>query len=201
MCAAVSLLAALERLAQKARTDDRLTVSCLAPPQASWLWAGEVDQIPAARVKIKPWTNDSLRAWAPDCVYPLNTAGQRDQLLEATGGWPQLVETAVRAARAGKTEAKACEEAAESLSNVVDASNFLLTVGLSADPVADEMAEIVANWSDEITVDDLAALIDSDADSLLTAIARLEDLAVLRRAPGGDSYRVNPLIARLLRSE
>jgi hypothetical protein len=194
-------LAALKRLAQKARADDRLTVSCLAPPEASWLWAGDVDQIPAGRVKIKPWTNDSLRAWAPDCVYPLNTAGQRDQLLEATGGWPQLVEAAVRAARAGKTEAKACQEAAASISDAADARNFLLTVGLSADPVADEMAKVAANWSDDIAVDEIAALIDGDADSLLRAISRLEDLAVFRRTPGGDSYRVNPLIARLLRSE
>ena len=50
-------------------------------------------------------------------MYPLSTAEQRAALLQATGGWPQLVEAAVRAARNGVADSRARQEAAGSLAD------------------------------------------------------------------------------------
>lgn len=194
-------IAALQRLRNRALNDPRITASCLAPPSASWLWDGEVPDVELERVRIRPWTDDSLRAWSPDCVYPLSTAKQRAQLLEATGGWPQLVEAAIRAARSGMPETRACQEVEGSLSDSQGCMKFLLTVGLSTDSIADEIAEIAARWSDEIAFEELVTLVDGDADTVLTSVSRLVDLAILRRGSSGDVYSINPLIARLLRSE
>ena len=114
------------------------------------------------RARIRLWTDDSLRAWAPDCVYPLSTAEQRAALLQATGGWPQLVEAAVRAARNGVADSRARQEAAGSLADSLALKEFLLSVGLSTDPVADEIVGVAADWSDEMGVDDLATLVDAE---------------------------------------
>ncbi len=192
-------LAALEVLDRCVAADGRPTASCLAPPSASWLWQSDDPDDHVERVRIRPWTHDALRAWAPDCVYPLSTAQQRARLLEATGGWPQLVEAAVRSARAGTSEARACQEAAASLDDGTKSAEFLLSVGLWTDPVADEVAEVASSWSEEITFDDLAALVEADRETVLTAVVRLVDIAVLTRGSSGDTYNINPLIARLLR--
>ena len=142
-----------------------------------------------------------MRAWAPDCAYPLSTAEQRKELLETTGGWPQLVEAAVSASRAGVTDSRARQEATALLSDGQAATEFLLSVGLSADPLADEVAEMASNWSDEIAFDDLATLVEADREAVLAAVTRLVDLGVLSWGSSGDAYVINPLIVTLLRNE
>ncbi len=184
----------------------RRTASCLAS-SAAWLWPDEDLGVPVERVRIRPWTDESLRAWAPECEYPLSTPKQRAKLLAATGGWPRLVEAATAAARAGATETQACQQAAALLSDSRAARELLLSMGLSADPVADEVAEMASNFSEEMAFDDLAALVEADRDTVLTetdraavlaAIIRLVDLGVLSYGSSGDAYLINPLVARLL---
>jgi len=194
-------LMAMQILERWVRADARRSASCLAPPEASWIWQGDVPDVTIELVRIKPWTDDALRAWAPECEYPLTTAEQRARLLEATGGWPDLVEAAAAHARAGAPEARACQEATAVLSATGAAGHFLLAVGLSADPVVDEVAEVASSWSGEITFDDLATLVDADSDRVLAAVTRLVNLAALNRASSEDTYRINPLIARLLRGD
>lgn len=188
----------------------RRTASCLASPSADWFWPDDDLGLLVEGVRIRPWTDDSLRAWAPECEYPLGTPKQRAKLLEATGGWPRLVEAAAAAARAGATETRARQHAASLFSDSAAASEFLLSVGLSADPVADEVAYMTSNFSEEMAFDDLVALIEADRDTVLTevdraavlaAITRLVDLGVLSNGSSGDAYLINPLIASLLNNE
>ena len=87
----------------------------------------------------------------------------------------------MRSARAGTSEARACQEAAASLDDGTKSAEFLLSVGLWTDPVADEVAEVASSWSEEITFDDLAALVEADRGRVLTAVVRLVDIAVLTR--------------------
>jgi hypothetical protein len=194
-------LTALQVLQRRVSANPRLSASCLAPPEASWIWQGNVPDVSVQLVRVKPWTNDALRAWAPECEYPLTSTEQRARLLEATGGWPQLVEAAARGARSGAPEARARDQAIAPLEEASAASQFLLQTGLSADPVADEVAEAASTWSDELTFDEVATLVEAERDTVLAAVSRLVDLAVLSRASSGDTYRINPLIARLLRGD
>jgi hypothetical protein len=191
---------AVKRLYRFVAGSDRRTASCLAPPSAGWLWGGGLPGVEFQRVRLRPWTQDTLRAWAPECQYPLSTADQRQALLEDTGGWPRLVEMTARAARyGGMGDQRAREEAGRSVSDKEAATRFLESVGLPDDPVTDEVIHVLATWRDEITFDDLATLVTASRDEVLAVAERLLDLGVLSYGATGDSYWVNPLIARLLR--
>jgi hypothetical protein len=194
--------AALQRLHEWVIGDpQRRSASCLAALSAGWLWLDRDPGVPVELVRIRPWTHDSLRAWAPECEYPLSTAEQRAKLLESTGGWPLLVEAAAAATRAGATESRARQAAAALLSDGKAASEFLLSVGLSADPVADQVADTASTISEEMAFDDLVALTEADRTAVLAAVTQLVDLGVLRYGSSGDAYVINPLIATLLNNE
>jgi hypothetical protein len=178
---------------------DRRTASCLAAPSADWLWADSLDGIEFQPVHLQLWTQDTLRAWAPECQYPLSTADQRRLLLEDTGGWPFLIERAAKAARAGATDQRARHEALNMLSN--GTPEFLASVEFPDDPVASEVVRALVDWSDEISFEGLATLVTANPDDLLTTLGRLKNIGVVSNGSSSDSYRVNPLIARLLREQ
>ena len=193
---------AVRRLHQFVSNGERRSGSCLVPPSAGWLWDSDLPDVRVRRVRIRPWTQDTLRAWAPDCVYPLSTAEQRHLLLADTGGWPQLVEAAVRAARRGSPET-ARQEALKRLAGGQATQEFLRSVGMPADPVTTAVARAAAIMCDEIAFDDLAPLVEEEAaaadrGTVSAAAGRLLDLGVLSNGGSSDSYLINPLIARLL---
>ncbi|MGH3246697.1 MAG: hypothetical protein ACRDOI_10870 [Trebonia sp.] len=177
---------------------DRRSASCLATPAADWIWTGGLPDIQLQRVHLRVWTQDTLRAWAPECQYPLSTADQRRLLLEDTGGWPYLVERAASAARRGLTDQRARQEALSLLDT--GSAEFLASVEIPQDPVTGEVVRALVDWADEISFEGLVTLVTADPEAVLKAIARLLDLGVLSNVSSEDSYRVNPLIARLPRA-
>ena len=195
-------LTALHRMFRQVAVHDRLTASWLTPVGTSWQETAQLDaDLALQRTVLQPWTDDALQAWAPECAYPLVSFKDRAELMEATGGWPEVIEAAVASARSGLPAARARQQASETINGEKEASQFLVSVGLRADADADRVAGVVANWADEISFNDLSELVDIAEGELLQVVDRLVDMAVLRRSAGGDSYRVNPLIARLLQPE
>lgn len=195
-------LAALHRMFRQVAVHDRLTASWLTPVGTNWQETAQLDvDLALQRTVLQPWTDDALQAWAPECAYPLVSLKDRAELMEATGGWPEVIEAAVAGARSGLPPARAREQVVEMMYGDKQASRFLVSVGLRADADADRVAGVVANWSDEISFNDLSELVDITGGELLQVVDRLVDMAVLRRSAGGDSYRVNPLIARLLQPD
>lgn len=191
---------AIQRLYAFATNSDRRSASCLAGPAADWLWAdGSLEGIEFQRVHLQLWTQDTLRAWEQECQYPLSTADQRRLLLEDTGGWPFLVEKAARAARAGATDQRARQEALSLLANRT--GDFLASVGIPDDPGTRGVIHSLVDWSEEINFEELATLVTADPGDMLTALGRLSSLGVISNGSSSDSYRVNPLIARLLREQ
>ncbi len=198
----IQTLAALHRMFRQIAVHDQLTASWLTPVGASWQRTAQLDaDLSLQRTVLQPWTDDALQAWAPECAYPLVSLKDRAELMDATGGWPEVIEAAVAGARSGLPAARARQQAAEMMRGEKEASQFLISVGLRVDAEADRVAGVVANWADEISFNDLSELVDIAEGELLQVVDRLVDMAVLRRSAGGDSYRVNPLIARLLQPE
>ena len=195
-------LAGLHRLSRHIAVHDRLTASWLTPVGASWHETARLDVTPALQqIALQLWTDDALQAWAPECGYSLTSVKERGELLEATGGWPEVIEAAASAARRGMPAARARQQAVETTCGDKQRSQFLVSVGLRGDPNAEGVAEVIATWSDEIQFNDLGELVDIVEGELLQVVDRLVDMAVLRRSAGGDSYRLNPLIARLLQPD
>lgn len=193
--------AALRQLYAFVTTNDRRTASCLASPTADWLRTDSLPDVQFEQVHLRPWTQDMLRAWAPECQYPLSTADQRQLLLEETGGWPYLVEEAAKAARSsGVSELRAREEAVGQLGSKESATAFLTSVAIPDDAAAASVLKALVEYSDDLTSDELVTLASSmTPGTVLSAIELLIDLGVLSNGSKEDSYRVNPLIARLLR--
>jgi hypothetical protein len=188
---------ALKQLSTFVSTIDRRSASCLASPGVDWLWTDGVPGVRFQQVHLRVWDQDTLRAWAPECQYPLSTADQRRRLLEETGGWPYLVEHAANAARRGLSDQRAREAALGLLE--AGRQEFLASIEIPDDPVTADVLRALVDWSDEISFEGLATLVSADPDAVLTAITRLLDLGVLSNATSEDSYRVNSLIERLLR--
>jgi hypothetical protein len=187
---------ALRQLYAFISTGDRRSASCLASPAADWIWGGGLPGVPVKQVHLRVWTQDTLRAWAPECQYPLSTADQRQRLLDDTGGWPDLIERAAWAAQR-ETDQRAREEALSLLD--AGAPEFLTSLEIPDDAVTADVLGALVDWSDEIGFEGITTLVSAAPDAVLTAITRLLDLGVLSNATSEDTYRVNPLIARLLR--
>lgn len=188
--------AAIERLAAFVARGDRWSASCLAGPSADWLWTdGGLAGEEYPRVHLQLWNQETLRAWAPECQYPLGTADQRQALLDATGGWPLLVEKAASAVRAGLGDQRARQEALSE----AETRDFSASIGISDDPVTKSVLESMAEWTDEISFDDIATLSGVNQTVLLAELQRLVSLGVVSNASSSDSYRVNSLVARLRR--
>lgn len=176
---------------------ERRSASVLASPAAEWIWTDDGLGVPFKEVPLGVWTQDMLRAWAPECQYPLSTADQRQRLLDCTGGWPYLVEKAASEARRGLSDQRAREAALSLLDS--GAQEFLTSVEIPGDPVTTDVLRALVDWSDEIGFDGIVTLVSAEPDAVLAAVTRLLGLGVLSNATSADSYRVNPLIARLLR--
>jgi hypothetical protein len=190
--------AAIDGLQAFVANNERRSASCLAGPSADWLWGDDSpfgEQFP--RVHLQLWNQDTLRAWAPECQYPLSTTGQRQTLLDATGGWPFLVEKAAGAARSGMADQRARQEALRLLDDKT--GDFLASVEIPDGPVTASVLEFLMDWTDEIGFEELAELSGIAPADLLAELLRLVNLGVVSNGTSSDSYRVNSLVARLLR--
>ncbi|MEV7872663.1 hypothetical protein AB0P17_42670 [Streptomyces sp. NPDC088124] len=107
-CGLETLDQALGRLHQhtvRGKTASARSGLILVDPRAQEVLRDE--RIPQV-LRPERWNADSLRAW-PEC--PFDTPDKRRRLIEATGGWPSLVERTVDAATRGGFTLEAALEA------------------------------------------------------------------------------------------
>nr|BFE99023.1 hypothetical protein GCM10020241_06990 [Streptoalloteichus tenebrarius] len=76
------------------------------------------------------WSEDSIRGW-PEC--PFNTPAQRRELIEATGGWPDLVENVIEWTSQGATMPQALAMIRRVAEQPARAESHLGKVGLGPD--------------------------------------------------------------------
>jgi hypothetical protein len=190
-------LEAVSRLARQVSVLKLLSGSCLLTPSLRQVLESAAVLPDSDIIELKPWGEDSLQAWAPECSYPLASHKERQDLLDVTGGWPDLVESIVTAVSDGVPPPRAREEASESILNAEARAAFLANVGLIGEEEL-RVAQTAASWSEAVTFSDLLELLGADEHQLITVLNTLVGLAVLRRSASGDTYRINSLIAELL---
>ncbi|WP_333742954.1 hypothetical protein [Streptomyces ardesiacus] len=172
-----------------------------APPRAGIVL---VDPLARAALKdervtqvLRPerWNADSLRAW-PEC--PFDTPDKRRRLIEATGGWPSLVERTVDyATRGGFTLEEAVEAIQVQYAQEVVARNHLDRAELTPD-----MRGLLAEWvryvepGEGCNHGDIAAVTGLDLTEVRSFTDRLADHGVLD--DGEDGYALDLVTFRAL---
>ncbi|WP_158718976.1 AAA family ATPase [Streptomyces globisporus] len=155
---------------------------------------GRTDAIGNA-IRLERWNADSLRAW-PEC--PFDTPQQRQALVEATGGWPFLVELVVhQITRTGTTLENALDRVRSVTATPETGRAHLERVGLDA-----ELAELLTQWTqllDEPEPDTparIADIIGVPEDRILDVVSRLTDLGVIDQSDHGIA--LDPVTFRAL---
>jgi hypothetical protein len=141
------------------------------------------------------WNADSLRAW-PEC--PFDTPDKRRRLMEATGGWPSLVERTVDlATRGGATLEKALATIGDRHTNDDDARSHLERVELDR-----EACDLLATWVQYIDPgeccdhSDIAVVTGLGLDEVPRFTDRLFDHGVLDDSENG--YALDAVTFRAL---
>jgi len=187
----------LRRLAHQVGEDARLTASCLTPPAATWREDTDAET-PTDAVQLRPWTEETLRAWAPECPYPLTSERDRNELLGATGGWPELVESVVASASKGLSQARALEQSLAFLEEPAVRDAFLASVGLAPTSELADVVRVAQDWGGPVTFPELVELIEREDTDVSALVQTLVEMGGLARLAGGDVYSVNPLVGRLV---
>ncbi|MFD3824907.1 hypothetical protein [Streptomyces sp. NPDC058625] len=168
----------------------------------------EAEKAGAGLVLPQRWTVDSVRAWPES---PFGSPQERRGLMESTGGWPGLVETAMHNVRSGMRQKEVLQGLRERLEAPDAAAAHLKAVGFTPADVS-RLTAWAQFYSDEeyaggkavMTPGDIAAAFfdKSDDDSLEAAehlLKRLDGLAVLDpNRPGG--VRLDPVTFRALKT-
>ncbi|OBQ53432.1 hypothetical protein A4U61_04380 [Streptomyces sp. H-KF8] len=168
----------------------------------------EAEKTGAGLVLPQRWTVDSVRAWPES---PFGSPQERRGLMESTGGWPGLVETAMHNVRSGMRQKEVLQRLREHLETPDAATAHLKAAGFTPADVS-RLTTWAQFYSDEeyadgkavMTPGDIAAAFfdKSDDDSLEAAehlLKRLDALAVLDpNKPGG--VRLDPVTFRALKT-
>jgi hypothetical protein len=168
----------------------------------------EAETTGAGVVVPERWTVDSVRAWPES---PFGSPQERRNLMEATGGWPGLVEVAMHNVRSGMRQKEVLHGLREHLGTADAAAAHLEAAGFSEADVH-RLTDWVQFYSDEeyldgkavMTPGDLAAAFfdESDQEQALQAaehlLTRLDGLAVLDSTGTGD--RLDPITFRALKA-
>ncbi|UFQ17787.1 MULTISPECIES: hypothetical protein [Streptomyces] len=141
------------------------------------------------------WNADSLRAWPES---PFDTPDKRRRLIEATGGWPNLVERTVDAAtRGGYTLEAALERIQDQCAQEAAARSHLSRTELPSDT-----RDLLAEWVQYVEPGegcnhgDIAAVTGLDLTEVRSFTDRLADHGVLD--DGEDGYALDLVTFRAL---
>lgn len=184
-------------------TPRRYAVVLCAPEAAM-----EAEMTGAGLVPPQRWTVDSVRAWPES---PFGSPQERRSLMNATGGWPGLVEIAMHNVRSGMRQKEVLQGLHERLGTPAAATAHLKAAGFTRADVS-RLAAWAQFYNDEeyadgkatMTPGDLAAAFfdESDDDALQAAehlLKRLDGLAVLDpNRPEG--VRLDPVTFRALKT-
>ncbi|MFJ7212384.1 hypothetical protein [Amycolatopsis sp. NPDC098790] len=146
------------------------------------------------------WTSSSLRSW-PEC--PFDSPETRRALIEATGGWPDLVARTIAMVTKGSTKDAAIKRILEDLAQREFAETQIRREGLPFAFV--ERLGLWAEIADEgemASPDVLADVLGTGLAETARLLAQLNDIGVLDETDDGVALdRVTHRIIRLLRGK
>ena len=196
--------AAAERIANSERSvaamflvgSDALPVwrRVLAPPL-------QEEQTPRLEiVELKRWDRAGLRAWAQsqDVDLPFSDEQSLQSVMDATGGWPILVDrlvTAYTAAAAKRNWRKALADFAAWLESPEGADEFCASLDVHNDADAAAAWEEIVSWEEYLSREDFQQLASIGGERAAVAYELLRSLQVLEFSADGR-FRAERTAAR-----
>ena len=150
--------------------------------------------VPTKVISLDKWSGDGIRSWHDNPFR--NDPGDRRQLLTATGGWPELVDTAVAEADRGVSNIQVWTALSKFPRTAEESMQFLAKAGVGAD-TKDLLATLAAyRLEDYEPLADIADVLEYDRDEMRALLTDLQLLRVVNER--NDDYLLDPVIARAL---
>ncbi|GAA3887908.1 hypothetical protein GCM10022243_60950 [Saccharothrix violaceirubra] len=157
-----------------------LAVVVLAPPE---LATGLAELAGAEPEHPRRWTVDTIRSW-PECPFDVPRA--RQALIDATGGWPELVEDVVLRVRRGAAQAQALAQWVKRTAQPEQARRLLAERGVDA-----ALVRRLGDWhryvepGDRLFPADIAVAVGVDLDTVNALVDDLDLIGLLDTGPDG----------------
>ncbi|PXW30384.1 UNVERIFIED_CONTAM: hypothetical protein DES50_108194 [Williamsia faeni] len=148
--------------------------------------------VPTTVIALDKWSGDGIRSWHDN---PFLAPEDRRELLENSGGWPDLVEQAVTdVVNRGVSHTEEWEKLSAFPANPIEAAAFLDRVG-----VGEHTRNLLAQWSeygvtDYEPVTDIADVLERDPDDMRVIMRDLRRLGVVNERD--DEFLLDPVVAR-----
>lgn len=143
---------------------------------------------------LSKWSSDALQSWQDS---PFDTPALRQELMSATGGWPELVERAMDLIASGSSSADALATVRQMHSDPRTATEFIRRVGVDTDAVI-RWSQWFVEGDDDLrrvipaSLDDLAAAgVASDAEALVDLFDRVDAAAATE-----EGWALDAVVAR-----
>jgi hypothetical protein len=141
----------------------------------------------SGRVTVEPlnlWNQESLRSWGD---LPFDSFQDRMAVVEATGGWPQLVEDVVSRVQSGSSLAASLSDVAQRLTKSQAAGALLRDLGI-ADGEERRLLEFWTEWvpiGSAALLDELSELAGMPLSAVHDAVGSWRELRVVTDANEG----------------
>lgn len=152
-------------------------------------------QVSTTMVTLEKWSGDGIRSWHDN---PFSSPAERRELLDRSGGWPDLVEQAVAdVVDGGISPSGAWEKLSDFPTDPAEAAEFLDRVG-----VAEHIRGMLTEWAAcELGYEpptDIAAVLERDSDGVRSILDAVRMFGIVNERD--DQFRLDPVVARALRS-
>ena len=132
-------------------------------------------------VPLRRATPEGVSSWISDteAMAAFAETQARNQLLDATGGWPLLLNAALLRARQGKRALPLCASIREDVASGALGAELLDGLGLTESADTHELLSDLAAFDEPLPWDDVVELLQESHDAPEEALARLRALDVL----------------------
>jgi hypothetical protein len=174
-------------------------IAFVADPETAWRWVGQhspVGEFSIQTIGLKPWHDAALRQWLDDCSRPSDKAS-RERITHVTGNWPILLQRFYQNSKADLHRWERClEELATALRDPEEANELARSLGLTVYGPQKVLRDLVALG--EASAEDLAGVIEDVPGDIVQQSLQWADLLSLVTSVGRGSWRVDPLVGRIL---
>ncbi len=153
-------------------------------------------------ISLGPWHDTTVREWLSDLNFGPTDKNGRNKITETTGNWPALLEefyhTCENENRLYKWQ-DMLKELSNSWYESSGVANLANLLGIECE-LPQRILSVFATIESQLTLKDLVSLMDYTDSDLIEKCLKWADLLRFTEFLGNDTYRLDPVIGRILKS-